>query len=52
VVSLLRDPQRRLALGLAGRHLVEQRYSWARAAGEFEALCERVLSTSRRSACS
>src|SRR5262249_11929239 len=32
VVSLLRDPQRRRALGLAGRRLVEQRYSWARAA--------------------
>ena len=43
VVSLLQDPHRRKALGAAGRRLVEERYSWARVASEFEARCEQVL---------
>jgi sugar transferase (PEP-CTERM/EpsH1 system associated) len=43
VVSLLRDPGRRASLGLAGRRLVETRYSWAQVAGQFEALYEEVL---------
>jgi hypothetical protein len=38
VVSLLRDPTRRAALGTAGRQLVEQRHSWKRVAQEFEQL--------------
>ncbi|HSB80585.1 MAG TPA: glycosyltransferase family 4 protein [Candidatus Methylomirabilis sp.] len=42
VVSLLRDPARRRALGMAGRHLVEQRYSWAQVAREFETHLEGV----------
>jgi glycosyltransferase involved in cell wall biosynthesis len=36
VVSLVRDPARRRALGAAGRRLVEQRYSWPQVAREFE----------------
>jgi glycosyltransferase involved in cell wall biosynthesis len=43
VVSLLRDPKRQQAIGLAGRRLVEHRYSWATVASEFEALCEEVV---------
>lgn len=42
VVALLRDPARRQALGSAGRQLVEERYSWAQVAREFEARCEEV----------
>ncbi len=42
VVALLRDPARRRALGSAGRSLVEQRYSWAHVAREFEARCAEV----------
>lgn len=43
VVSLLRDPHRRKALGNAGRGLVRARYSWERVAREFEATCEEAL---------
>jgi glycosyltransferase involved in cell wall biosynthesis len=43
VVTLLKDPSHRLALGTAGRRLVEARYSWAEVAREFEALCQEVL---------
>jgi glycosyltransferase involved in cell wall biosynthesis len=43
VVSLLRDPARRRALGRAGRALVESRYSWPVVARAFEAHCEAVL---------
>ncbi len=43
VVSLLRDPGPRRALGSAGRRLVEERFSWARVAREFEARCEGAL---------
>ena len=39
VVSLLRDPRRREALGTAGRRLVESRYTWTHVAREFETLC-------------
>jgi glycosyltransferase involved in cell wall biosynthesis len=42
VVSLLRDADRRRALGLAGRRLVEERYSWAQVAHEFEVRCMEV----------
>lgn len=44
VVSLLRDPARRGALGRAGRDLVETRYSWAQVGRQFEARCEEALS--------
>ena len=43
VVSLLRDPGRRAALGAAGRRLVEERYSWAQVARAFEARCEEAV---------
>lgn len=39
VVSLMRDPSRRVSLGAAGHALVSQRYSWTQAAAEFEACC-------------
>ena len=48
VVSLLRDPSRRRALGQAGRRLVEERYSWAHVAREFETRCEQVLAVRTR----
>lgn len=44
VVSLLRDPVRRAALGAAGRRLVEERHSWERVARDFEQLCEEAIS--------
>jgi len=47
VTSLLRDPVRRRALGTAGRRLVENRYSWAQIAREFEARCQEVVSDAR-----
>jgi glycosyltransferase involved in cell wall biosynthesis len=43
VAALLRDPERRKALGAAGRRLVEERYSWRHAAREFESRCREVL---------
>jgi len=43
VVGLLRDPQRRGALGRAGRDLVETYYSWPTVAREFEDRCEEVV---------
>src|SRR5258705_1877633 len=39
VVSLLRDPARRLSLGRRGRHLVESNHAWPRVAEEFEERC-------------
>ncbi len=48
VVSLLRDPARRRALGAAGRRLVTERYSWTRVAREFEARCEEALTDRSR----
>jgi glycosyltransferase involved in cell wall biosynthesis len=42
VVALLRDPDRRRALGAAGRRLVEERYSWARVAREVETHCSTL----------
>lgn len=43
VVSLLRDPGRRKALAMAGRRLIEERFSWAQVAREFEARCLEVV---------
>ena len=43
VVALLRDPERRLALGDAGRTLVETYFSWPTIGREFERLCEEAL---------
>jgi glycosyltransferase involved in cell wall biosynthesis len=42
VIGLLRDPERRRALGSAGRRLVEERFSWAQVAREFETNCEEA----------
>jgi len=43
VVQLLRDPERRRALGCAGRALVEAHYSWSIVARAFERRCEEVV---------
>ena len=40
VVTLLRDPQRRHALGDAGRRLTHARYAWPQVAREFSVHCE------------
>jgi glycosyltransferase involved in cell wall biosynthesis len=48
VVTLLRDPGRRQALGIAGRRLVEERYSWTQVAREFEAHCEELVTRHAR----
>jgi glycosyltransferase involved in cell wall biosynthesis len=45
VIGLLQDPERARRLGAAGRQLVEERYSWAQVAVEFESLLESCLST-------
>jgi glycosyltransferase involved in cell wall biosynthesis len=44
VVALLEDPVRREALGDAGRALMEERFSWARVAEEFETHCREAVS--------
>jgi glycosyltransferase involved in cell wall biosynthesis len=43
VVSLLRDPRRRRALGDSGRRLMEERHSWPRVAGNFESSLREVV---------
>jgi glycosyltransferase involved in cell wall biosynthesis len=43
VVSLLRDEERRRALGTAGRALVAERYSWDQVARQFEQKCEQIV---------
>jgi sugar transferase (PEP-CTERM/EpsH1 system associated) len=48
VVTLLKDPARRHALGVAGRRLVEERYSWAQVARDFERHCEELVSNHAR----
>ena len=48
VVSLLRDPSRRQALGTAGRRLVEERFSWSHVGREFEARCTDIVDAARR----
>ncbi|HEY3857983.1 MAG TPA: glycosyltransferase family 4 protein [Gammaproteobacteria bacterium] len=40
VVSLLRDPERRHALGEAGQRLTHERYAWPKVAREFGSYCE------------
>jgi glycosyltransferase involved in cell wall biosynthesis len=40
VVSLLRDPARRHALGEAGQRLTHERYAWPKVAREFGSYCE------------
>src|SRR5262245_53968509 len=43
VVALLRDPERRVRLGRAGRSLVETLYSWTTVARQFDEQCEEVV---------
>jgi glycosyltransferase involved in cell wall biosynthesis len=43
VLELLEDPARRAALGDTGRALMEQRFSWAQVAREFEQHCRRAV---------
>jgi glycosyltransferase involved in cell wall biosynthesis len=42
-VSLLRDPDKRRALGLAGRRLVAEHHSWSQVAQEFEVKCIEAM---------
>jgi glycosyltransferase involved in cell wall biosynthesis len=48
VVTLFEDPGRRHALGMAGRRLVEERYSWTQVTRQFEAHCEEVVARHAR----
>lgn len=43
VASLLADPERRAAMGGAGRRFVSQRYAWEVIAGRFEALLDDAV---------
>ena len=43
VISLLRDPGRRRALGRAGRELVDTHYSWPTIASEFESRLQETV---------
>jgi glycosyltransferase involved in cell wall biosynthesis len=47
VISLLRDPTRKAALGRAGQALVRTHYSWEQVARVFEQCCETAVATSR-----
>ena len=49
IVDLERDPDRREALGRAGRALVHQAYRWDAAADAYEALLHEVVTSTRRS---
>ncbi|HKW94463.1 MAG TPA: glycosyltransferase family 4 protein [Methylomirabilota bacterium] len=48
VIGLLKDADRRRALGLAGRRLVEDRYSWGQVTREFEGHCQELISRHAR----
>jgi polysaccharide biosynthesis protein PslH len=50
VVSLLQDKQQRVALGTAGRALVEERYGWERCTAPLIALLETLCSVEREGA--
>ena len=43
VIRLLCNPAQRRALGMAGRRLVEERFSWPRVASDFEAKCQEAM---------
>lgn len=43
IIALLKDPQRRRAMGEAGRRMVEARFTWYRAAAETLDVYDRVL---------
>jgi glycosyltransferase involved in cell wall biosynthesis len=42
VTALLRDPERRQALGRAGRQLVQSRHSWEQVSLDFDRWCQTV----------
>ena len=48
VVSLLKDTGRRQALGVMGRRLVEERYSWSQVTRQFEGHCQELVSRHAR----
>jgi glycosyltransferase involved in cell wall biosynthesis len=48
VLGLLRNPERRHALGAAGRKLVTEGYSWERVAQRFGEICEEVVAARGR----
>jgi glycosyltransferase involved in cell wall biosynthesis len=48
VIGLLKDADRRRALGMAGRRLVEERYSWSQVTREFEGHCQELVSRHAR----
>jgi glycosyltransferase involved in cell wall biosynthesis len=48
VIGLLKDADRRRALGMAGRRLVEERYSWSQVTREFEDHCQELVSRHAR----
>ena len=48
VVTLLKDAAHRHSLGIAGRRLVEERYSWTQVTRQFEAHCEEVVARHAR----
>ena len=50
VLALLRDPDRRRALGAAGRKLVAENFSWDEVARRFSAICARVVAEHQRPA--
>lgn len=47
VIALLKDRDRCLSLGNAGRQLMEEKFSWARVTDEFETRCKEVLGYGR-----
>jgi len=48
VIGLLKDGDRRRALGMAGRRLVEERFSWSQVTREFESHCQELVSRHAR----
>ncbi len=48
VVDLLRHPERAERIALAGRKLVEEKYSWESRATTFEELCQQAVEDYRR----
>jgi len=43
ILELLENPERRQQMGLAGRRLMEQEYSWSRVARDFGQLCQGLV---------
>ncbi|WP_050029982.1 glycosyltransferase family 4 protein [Verrucomicrobium sp. BvORR034] len=49
-LSLLREPEKARKLGLAGRRLVEENFSWQAASQKFKTLCEPLMHQASQSA--